>query len=429
MKDRKRMKERAAIDPTRDSKRKEQEIVRDFRDYVREYLYYHLEEEDYYTVIRSRCYRRRMRILDAKQVAKAWLSGDYCSNLLNQIFCRNETFDEDLGTDIWLDAKTEHGRWEAYLERISSRALRNAKPNPWEEGYDGRFWPWREKLSWFHRKKKGVVVRNVETTGKIQKKLYKVTLYDRCNPAWVDMPLELFTEDIEDFQRRWASLEKTFWHTYYGTDGFDEDEEDEYVLRLKARQIRLANRRFRENVKKFIRSKSGKIVCLYDRKPEYNIVQATTSTIYAEKTFELEDAWFSRQSLYDYWSHFHVDRWTIRFRWISFRGEYFRTASYRAAGVCQFDLEPKRLWQIENKGHNAVYEISSPYEPDNGEWDQDDTSMRTASFQDFEKNTIVTIADMDAKKYETESDLLADVESFTITEELMVHLFWDIAGV
>lgn len=424
-----RMRERAAAWKNKEPARKEREMVDDFRDYVREYLYYHLEEEDYYTVLRSRCYRRRMRSLDAKQVAEAWLSGDYCSRLLDKIFCCNEAFDVDWGTDIWLDAITEHGRWEAYLERISSRALRNAKPNPWEEGYDGRFWPWREKLSWFHRKKKGVVVRNVETAGETQKKLYKVTLYDRCNPAWVDMPLELFTEDVEDFQRRWASLEKAFWHTEYGIDGFDEDEEDEYVLRLKARLIRLANRRFQSNVKKFTRSKSGKIVCLYDRKPEYNIVQATTSTIYAEKTFELEDAWFSHQSLYNYWSHFHVERWTIRFRWISFRGEYFRTASYRAEGACQFDLEPKRLWQVENKGHNAVYEISSPYAPDNGAWEQDDTPMRNSSFQDFAKNTVATIADTVAKKYETESELLADAESFIITEEIMTHLFWDIAGV
>ena len=429
MKERIRMKERAAAWKNKEPARKEREIVDDFRDYVREYLYYHLEDEDYYTVLRSRCYRRWMRELNGKRVAEAWIEGSYCSRLLEQVFCRNEAFDEYWGTDIWLDAKTENGRWEAYLDCIAPRALRNAKPNPWEEGYDGRFWPWREKLSWFHRKKKDAVVRNVETTGRMQKKLYKITLCDRCNPAWVDLPLLLFTEDMEDFQRRWLPLEKAFWYTRYGIDGFDEDEEDEYVLRLKDRETRLANRRFQSNVKKFYRSKSGRIVCLYHNKPEYNIVQATTSTIYVEKNFVVKDAWFTHTSIYDYWSHFHVDRWAIRFRWISFRGDYFRIASYRAEGACQFDLEPKRLWQVENQSKNAVYEISSPYAPDNGEWEQDDTPMRNSSFQDFAKNTVTTIADTVAKKYETESALLADAESFTITEGIMKDLFWDMAGV
>ena len=429
MKERIRMKEHAAGWKNKEPARKEREMVDDFRDYVREYLYYHLEEEDYYTVLRSRCYRRWMREVNAKRVAEAWIEGGYCSRLLEQVFCRNEAFDEYWGTDIWLDAKTEHGRWEAYLDRIAPRALRNVKPNPWEEGYDGRFWPWREKLSWFHRKKKGAAVRNVETTGRMQKKLFKITLCDRCYPAWADMPLLLFTEDIEGFQRRWVPLEKAFWNSFYGIDGFDEDEKDEYVLRLKDRETRLANRRFQSNAKKFYRSKSGRIVSLYRNKPEYNIVQATTSTIYVEKNFVVKDAWFTHTSLYDYWSHFHVDQWAIRFRWISFRGEYFRIASYRAEGVCQFDLEPKRLWQVENKGHNAVYEISSPYAPDNGEWEQDDTSMRNSSFQDFAKNTVATIADTVAKKYETESELLADAESFTITEGIMTDLFWDMAGV
>ncbi len=410
MRERSRMKERAAMGKNKESARKEREMLDDFRDYVREYLYYHLEEEDYFTVLRSRCYRRWMRELNAKRVAGAWLRGDYCSNLLNQFFCHNEAIDEDLGIEMWFDAEKQE-RWNAYLERITPKVLRNTKPNPWEEGYDGRFWPWREKLAWFQQRKKSVVVRCTETKGKARKKLYKITLSDHCNPSWADWPLYLFVEDIDEFECRWFPLEEEFWRRWRFLEPSEECED------------------FKEIKEMFYRSKAGEIVCLYYDRPEYNIVQVAASTIYVEKTFGIEDAWFTHTSLYHYRSHFHVDRWTIRFRWISFKGQYFRTATYRAEGVCQFDLEPKRLWQVENNGHNAVYEISSPYAPDNGEWEQDDTPMRNSSFQDFVKNTVTTIADTVAKKYETESALLADAESFTITEEIMTHLFWDMAGV
>ena len=429
MKEQPRMKTRAKAYRNRANTCKEQEILRDFRDYVREYLYYHLEEEDYWTVVRSHAYRRWMRELDAKQVSNAWLRGDYCIDLIHQVFCQNPAFDEDLGIDIWLDATRKQGRWEAYLERIAPRALKKAKATPWEGGHAESFWPWREKLAWLHRKKKGTVVRDIETKGWMRKKLYKITLADRCQPAWADMPLLLFTDDIDNFQRRWASLEKAFWWMQYGLDYYEKVEDNEGILRLKAKVSRRATRKFQKMIKQFCRSKAGKKVCFYYNKPEYNIVQIAAATIYAEKTFVVEDAWFTHTSLCDYWNHFHVDRWTIRFRWILFRGAYFRTASYLAEGVCQFDLEPKRLWQVENNGGNAIYEISSPYAPDNGTLSQDETPMRNSSFQDFAGNTVATIADMDAKRYENERELLADAESFAITEKIMADLFGDMAGV
>ena len=398
---RNRMRARAAALETRAEAHEERRIVDDFRDYMRTFLGYHLEEKNFYTMIRNRFCRRWIKALDVYETRKEWERGGCGLSYIDRFFRDNEYLDDSSGVTIARNAKDET-RWNAYLECIAPRVLRNVEPNPWEDGYTGRFWPWREKLAWFHRQKQGMKVRCIGTKGQTRKKLYMVTLNDRCGPGGCDWPLRLFVDSIEEFQRRWFRLEENFWRRWHRPEAFEE---------------------FKE---KFLRSKAGEIVCDYYNKPEYNIVQSGDTVIIAEKSLLLEDVWFTYRSFDHLEHHYHVDWWTVRFRWFSFQGKYLRTASYHATGACGFYLYPRWVWTVRERFGNNILEIAAPFSFD-GEYRTAEENAGV-SLRDFAENTVVSIADMVSCGFDNESDLLADAASFVPTEKNLGELFRDIAG-
>lgn len=140
-------------------------------DDLKMFFWYHLEEKNFYTMIRNRFYRRWIKALDVNETRTEWERGDCGLSFIDRFFRDNEYLDDSSGVTIARNAKDET-RWNAYLERIAPRVLRNVELNPWEDGYTGRFWPWREKLAWFHRQKQGMKVRCIGTKGQTRKKLY-----------------------------------------------------------------------------------------------------------------------------------------------------------------------------------------------------------------------------------------------------------------
>lgn len=223
--------------------------------------------------------------------------------------------------------------------------------------------------------------------------MYKITHYDyNCCPI-CDGTVSFFTEDIEAFQMKWFAMD-----------------------------------RLEESLKeKFLRSKSGELVTDWysSDDSELNIVQQGQSAVYGEKTVTLSKQTFEAHNAYDWPSQFYVDRWIIRFQWIGFDGKYYRLASYRAYGVCEYNFLIDR-WDSVTCYGNPVLENTVKYEPnfhgpDKEKWDN-------PGLNDFGENHLGTICWLVNAVFTDETTLKADISSFCVTEEVMDQLFADVVG-
>lgn len=225
--------------------------------------------------------------------------------------------------------------------------------------------------------------------------MFKITHYDwNCSPI-CDGVINFFAEDIEEFQRRWFAL-----------------------LDLKGGEYELKE--------KFLRSKAGELVTdYYSGSPEFNIVQYDEGELFGEKTVETESVTFEAYNAYDCPSRFHVNKWNIRFRWISFKGKYYRIAAYRASGVCEYKDYSDRWGSVCCYG-NPVLENTVSYDPiyeirKTDEWEN-------PNFEDFSENTLETICWLVSAYFNNERELKDDISGFEISEEIMGKLFDDVVG-
>lgn len=234
--------------------------------------------------------------------------------------------------------------------------------------------------------------------------MYKIQLYDYNSEPIFDEIAIFFAEDIEDFQEKWFALEEE-----------------------------------KERKERFLRSKAGEIVIdYYSNAPELNVVQydAELNNIvqydngkdYGEKDVKLEDITFESRNAYDWPSKFHVNRWSIHFRWIAFRNEYYRIASYLAEGVCMIDtmFQKGKLRAVKCFG-NPVLLNDIAYAPKYSLW-VDEKDWPNPSYSDFNDNKLQTICYLHNKSFEDEKELLEDMENFKVTEEVLDWLFADVVG-
>ncbi|MCH5194113.1 MAG: hypothetical protein J1F11_09140 [Oscillospiraceae bacterium] len=216
--------------------------------------------------------------------------------------------------------------------------------------------------------------------------MYKITLFDETFPSGCSGVVCFFTEDIEDFQKRW----------------------------LKAGDIS------DEQKDRFIRSKEGEIVTdYYSDDPELNIVQQDTGAVYGEKEVTIEDVTFEAFNAYNCSETYHVDRWDIHFKWIRFGNEYYRIASYNANGVCQYDDHLDR-WEHVTCYGNPVLENDVVYELEN----RDDRPEIKA----YAENCIRTVCFLTNWVFENEQSAKENIDSFKVTDEVMDRLFSDVIG-
>lgn len=223
--------------------------------------------------------------------------------------------------------------------------------------------------------------------------MYKITLYDNnCNPI-CDGTICFFTEDIEDFQKRWFRL----------LDGCDEERKE-----------------------RFLRSKAGEIVTdYYSDSPELNIVQQDEEAVYDEKIVVLEDETFEVYNAYHWSEQYHVNQWTIHFRWICFKGNYYRIASYKANGVCELGLHNR--WEDVVCYGNPVLENAVVYRPEYN-FRLDESQWPNPGFDRFSENRIETICWLTSAFFESEQELRDDITTFEVTKEIMGRLFADVIG-
>lgn len=223
--------------------------------------------------------------------------------------------------------------------------------------------------------------------------MYKITLFDQNGAACFSGTASFFTDDIEDFQSRWLRL-----------GNIDEARKD-----------------------RFLRSKAGEMVTdYYSDDPELNIVQYDDCTVYAEKNIVLEDVTFKAYNAYMWPEQYHVDRWEICFKWICFKGEYCRIASYKAQGVCMFS-DYLDCWTHVNCYGNPVIENIITYSIYPKLEETIDGRLCT-KIEDFRENHLETICFLENGYFKSEQEMQEDMQGFEVTDEIMDILFGDVIG-
>lgn len=249
--------------------------------------------------------------------------------------------------------------------------------------------------------------------------MYKITLND-CNRCPImEGAARFFTEDIEEFRKRWFALEQ-----------------DEYK---KSR---------------FLQSKNGECITDFcNSDASLNIVQQGTARIYEEKKFVLHDKEMNIQNFWDWTSVFYSRKLKITFQWICFQGKYYRIAKYLAAGICEIDNDLDGLYRTVECNGNCVLENNIPFKTkyrliyrdlqrqgllDNyTDEELDDvkrfldpryTTPEEATLDAFRDNSVQSICYVTNEYFETEKDLIEDISQFEVTDEVINRLLCDIVG-
>jgi hypothetical protein len=245
--------------------------------------------------------------------------------------------------------------------------------------------------------------------------MYMITLYDKACSSLADGTVEFFTDDIEDFERRWFALES------------DEN--------LKGR---------------YLQSKSGEIVAdWYSDQEELNIYQKDTATIYDEQEIRLNKVTYDPEFCPIDAKSIYAENLSASFRWIGFKGKFYRIAKFKADGVCELDTLGRGCNETVYCHGNNVLESHTPLVTEyrwifadmraQGKLDEvtdfNDaskyldpayTTVEDAKIENFKDNTLQSICFLTTGYFENEYELLKDAENFEVTEEVLGRLFADV---
>lgn len=219
--------------------------------------------------------------------------------------------------------------------------------------------------------------------------MYKITLYDaNCSPVSDGVAL-FFTNDLDEFEKNWLATGRVDNDTY----------------------------------ERFIRSRSGEVVTdYYVDSPELNIVQRDEACIYGERSISIQDREFTVTNTYGCASKYYVANLDILFRWIGFKNQYFRIASFTAKGVCWFDDLFTHRWKHAGLYGNPVLhylhylnELEPGYEG-------------SCVQSDFADNQLSSFCFLVNGEFANEHELTQNYENFKMDERVLDRLFSDVIG-
>lgn len=219
----------------------------------------------------------------------------------------------------------------------------------------------------------------------VQIPLYKIELFDVSHwyPAFVSGTINIFCEDIKDFQTRWFRLEQ--------------------------------NEKRKEM---FLRSKNGEIVIdYYTSDPEHNIVQYDLATIFAEKTVILHSVSFGEND-FSYDNMFYARRLELWFRWIAFKGKYWRIASFTADGPCVKSVLLRDGYRELDCDGNPFFENTLRAITGGGRNRPDYWPLNF-----FSANRVVSIGFLESGIFRKKALMEKEIRRFHITEEILDRLF------
>lgn len=224
--------------------------------------------------------------------------------------------------------------------------------------------------------------------------MYKITLYDKnCNPI-CDSVACFFTEDIDEFERKWVPLAGE------------------------------------KQVERFQRSKAGEMVSdYYDNYPEHNIVQVDKreEVLYEEK-LHFSESTFTLYNTYWCETKMYVRDAYIRYRGIRFNEKYYLIGDYHLCGVCRerYKDEATEFYETIIQWGNPICDVCV----ENKErWSEEGGDRRVIIYpkEAYDKDEVKTFCWVCVEEDVTEGELLKLRQKLT-TEEMLAKLMRDIPG-
>ena len=365
----------------------EKKIADDYCDYLYTYMIYHLDKEELADMLGFKYYQEVMDDVKNGKAQWFWGRGDYGVSLIHDMY---QELYEDYSFDIEI---FDESRWHKYLHGISPTADPDENPII----INGqcvkpvKFWPWRNKLSWFYQRQQEMkVTKTAEDDEVRQQYMYKIAFLDKNTPSFVTSSTCFLTKDIEDFTKRWLQLETS------------EERKD-----------------------RFLRAKAGELISeTYDS--EESIVEKASYKIYATKSFHLENVYFRSTNFWCCQDYYHVDNWDLDFIWLPMGEGYERMVSYKANGVCSIELFPWRIETVHSYG-NKFFECYIPYDTLHN-YQAIKNELPNASFDNFAQNSIATIAYQPIRYFRTEEEMLRDIKDFRPSFGVLDVIFDELSG-
>lgn len=224
--------------------------------------------------------------------------------------------------------------------------------------------------------------------------MYKITLYDNnCNPI-CDGVTQFFTEDIEEFERRWGLLVT------------------------------------KEQLERFQRSKDGELVSdYYNNRPEDNIVQVDErATVLFEDKMQFSNRTFVLYNTYGFDMRMYAKEAYIKYRGLQFKGEYFLVGSYQLKGVCREGYIDENIEHYETirQWGNPICDVSVAHKET---WlvEGNKKTLLVYPKEAYETDEIETFCWICVKHTMTEEEL-QKLRGELVTEEMFAELMRDIPG-
>lgn len=218
----------------------------------------------------------------------------------------------------------------------------------------------------------------------MSKDFYIITLYDyNCSPI-ADGVVRFYTEDIQDFYKRWSTLCPD-----------------------------------KEEVERFERSWMGEIVTdYYTDSPDYDIVQQRSLEICYTKHIEKDNTSFIATNAYDFPETYYVNHWNADVLWVKDGEKYVRLVKYECTGVCMENMffDNYNRYRTAHVYGNPVVESSL-------------LESNYASSREFFKDVLLrSICYVVTDVFDNEPEMYDDWCFYDLSKEDMGVLFEDVIG-
>lgn len=224
--------------------------------------------------------------------------------------------------------------------------------------------------------------------------MYKLTIIDYNNPAFVTLPAYFFIEDGE--------LDRfgEFWLSHPGVDNSYKDD-------FRAARGDISHKA----------SIHGS---------PYHPLEYDEAEVLEERSFVLEDREFSLLNACNWESEYYAGKANLDFRLVKFKGEYYILGKYKLIGICGLDhLRQGYYRQIMAYGNPVLRrELKSI-----SEWEEMEGRPKFyRTKEDFAEDVLETACWITLKKGDAKTDLYPFDEETLLAEKTIRCLMQDIPG-
>lgn len=216
--------------------------------------------------------------------------------------------------------------------------------------------------------------------------MYKITLFDYNCASCTSGTASFYVDDIDIFEEKWSKLERS-----------------------------------PGRIERFRRSKNGEVVTdYYSDDEELNIVQEDKNAeILHEKHLIYHNKRISLVNAYGWEGLYNVRDLDVHIRYVKFKGEYIKMASFIARGISTYSMfsDEKKYQRIMCFG-NPVLNMKLA----------DDSPDSTDRLSDYDNDVVESFVFIPINEYKTLNQMQKNFDSERLSTNERYRLFFDIPG-